>query len=170
MPSQQIVLFGLLGIVLVLLIWGRWRYDFVAFGALVAALVLGVVPADRAFEGFGHPATIIIALVLIVSKGRTNAGIVDQLARLLDADGRPVPLHIGLMSLVAVPLSAVMNNVAALALLMPLDLRHVRLHAGRRRSGVRGTAVCGAARLATDPCHQREGIGAPYLRFGRVHC
>lgn len=123
MPSDQTVIFSLLGVVLALLVWGRWRYDFVAFGALVAALILGVVPVDKAFEGFGHPATFIIALVLIVSRGLTNAGVVDQIGRVLNAKPRTVPTHIGLMSAIAAPLSAVMNNVAALALLMPLDVQ-----------------------------------------------
>lgn len=113
----------LIGCVLGLLVWGRWRYDIIAFAALVTALVLGVVPADRAFDGFGHPATIIIALVLIISRGLTNAGVVDQIGRMFYSEGRSVPLHIGLMSAVAAPLSAVMNNVAALALLMPLDMQ-----------------------------------------------
>ena len=121
--SQQSILFALLAVVLALLIWGRWRYDFVAFGALLAALLLGIVPADQAFDGFVHPATIIIALVLIVSRGLTNAGVVDQLGRLLNASPRSVPQHIGLMSVIAAPLSAVINNVAALALLMPLDMQ-----------------------------------------------
>jgi len=121
--SDQTILFTLLTIVLILLVWGRWRYDFVAFGALLAALLLGVVPVEKAFEGFVHPATIIIALVLIVSRGLTNAGVVDHLGRLLNATPRGVPQHIGVMSVIAAPLSAVMNNVAALALLMPLDVQ-----------------------------------------------
>lgn len=112
-----------MAVVLALLIWGHWRYDFVAFGALLAALLLGVVPAEKAFDGFVHPATIIIALVLIVSRGLTNAGVVDQLGRLLNASPRSVPQHIGVMSAIAAPLSAVINNVAALALLMPLDMQ-----------------------------------------------
>jgi di/tricarboxylate transporter len=121
--SDQTILFALLAVVLALLIWGRWRYDFVAFGALLAALLIGVVPAEKAFDGFVHPATVIIALVLIVSRGLTNAGVVDHLGRLLNASPRSVPQHIGLMSVIAAPLSAVMNNVAALALLMPLDVQ-----------------------------------------------
>jgi len=123
MTYDQIVIFALLGLVLALLIWGRWRYDAVAFGALVAALVLGVVPYEEAFSGFGHPATVVIALVLIVSKGLSNAGVVDRLGRIVSSDGRPVPLHIAIMAGIGALLSAVMNNVAALALLMPLDLQ-----------------------------------------------
>jgi di/tricarboxylate transporter len=121
--SDQTIIFALLGLVLAMLVWGRWRYDFVAFAALVTAVILGVVPAEKAFEGFVHPATVIIALVLIVSRGLTNAGVVDHLGRLINATPRGVPQHIGVMSAIAAPLSAVMNNVAALALLMPLDVQ-----------------------------------------------
>ncbi len=121
--SDEFILFVLIGAVLALLIWGRWRYDFIAFGALALAIVLGVVPEEKAFDGFGHPATIIIALVLIVSRGLINAGVVQHIGRMLHAGDRSVPVHIALMSAIAAPLSAVMNNVAALALLMPIDMQ-----------------------------------------------
>jgi len=73
--------------------------------------------------GFGHPATVIIALVLIVSRGLSNSGAIEVLARYLVSSSRPLGLHIGLMSGVAAALSAIMNNVAALALLMPVDMQ-----------------------------------------------
>ena len=123
MTTPQIILFTLLGLVFVFLIWGRWRYDLVAFIALLAAILTGVVPMDSAFSGFGHPATIIIALVLIVSRGLSNSGVIELLSRhLLDAS-RKLGTHIGIMAGFAAVLSAVMNNVAALALLMPLDMQ-----------------------------------------------
>jgi di/tricarboxylate transporter len=123
MPTTpQILLFAILLLLFALLIWGRWRYDLVAFAALVAALVAGVVPADQAFAGFGHPATVVVALVLVVSRGLSNSGVVEYLAsKVIDAT-RPLFAHIGIMSGLAAVLSAVMNNVAALALLMPVDL------------------------------------------------
>ncbi len=123
MPTTpQIFLFVILVLLFSLLIWGRWRYDLVAFSALVAALVAGVVPVDQAFAGFGHPATIVIALVLVISRGLSNSGVVEVLVgKVVDA-ARPLFVHIGIMSGVAAVLSAVMNNVAALALLMPVDL------------------------------------------------
>ncbi len=130
MTTDQGLLFTLLVAVFVLLIWGRWRYDLVAFVALLAALLLGLVPKDLAFSGFGHPATIIIALVLIVSKGLSNTGVIEYLGRLFVDSGRRVGTHIAMMSGLAASLSAVMNNVAALALLMPLDLQAAR-KAGR---------------------------------------
>ena len=123
MTLDQSLLFALIAAVLGLLVWGRWRYDLVAFAALMAALVLGLVPADRAFSGFGHPATVIIAMVLIVSRGLSNSGVVEFIAAKVASENRSLSAHVGLMSGVAAALSAVMNNVAALALLMPVDMQ-----------------------------------------------
>jgi di/tricarboxylate transporter len=122
MTTEQIILFSLLVALFALLIWGRWRYDLVAFAALVVALIVGVVPADQAFVGFGHPATVIIALVLIVSRGLANSGAIGLITRYVSDASRSVSRHIALTAGVAAALSAVMNNVAALALLMPVDL------------------------------------------------
>jgi di/tricarboxylate transporter len=123
MTPQQAILFVILVLVFVMLIWGRWRYDLVAFIALMAALLTGVVPVSEAFSGFGHPATVIIALVLIVSRGLSNSGVIEVLARYVVDASRKLAAHVGIMSTLAASLSAVMNNVAALALLMPLDLQ-----------------------------------------------
>ncbi|MEN8107517.1 MAG: SLC13 family permease [Pseudomonadota bacterium] len=123
MTTDQTILFTLLFFVFALLIWGRLRYDLVAFMALTAALVLGVVPKEQAFSGFGHPATIIIALVLIVSKGLSNSGVIELVAKQVSRFSQSLQTHITAMAGVAAGLSAVMNNVAALALLMPVDIQ-----------------------------------------------
>ena len=123
MSSDQIILFCLLGVVFGLLVWGKIRYDLVAFGALIAAIVIGVVPQESAFEGFGHHATVIIALVLIVSRGLSNSGAIELIAKHVIDAGRSLFMHISVMSGVAAILSALMNNVAALALLMPIDMQ-----------------------------------------------
>jgi len=127
---DQITLFGLLFFVFVFLIWGRWRYDLVAFVALMVALLTGIVPKEDAFSGFGHPATVIIALVLVVSRGLSNSGAIELVARYLIDASRKLATHIAIMSGLAASLSALMNNVAALALLMPVDLQAAK-KAGR---------------------------------------
>jgi di/tricarboxylate transporter len=127
---DQIVLFTLLFFVFVFLIWGRWRYDLVAFVALLVALLTGLVPTDQAFSGFGHPAVVIIALVLIVSRGLSNSGAIELLARFVVSGTRKLAAHISIMASVAAVLSAIMNNVAALALLMPVDMQAAK-KAGR---------------------------------------
>ena len=123
LPADQMILFTLLIVVFGMLIWGRFRYDLVAFAALVVALILGVVPNEKAFDGFGHEATIIIALVLVISRGLSNSGAIDLIGRLVIDKTRSLFAHIGIISIVAAGLSAIMNNVAALALLMPVDLK-----------------------------------------------
>ena len=121
--TDQNILFILLFFVFVFLIWGRWRYDLVAFSALLVAVVSGVVPVSEAFSGFGHPAVVVIALVLIVSRGLFNSGVIELLSHYLLDASRKLGAHIGVMAGFAAVLSAAMNNVAALALLMPLDLQ-----------------------------------------------
>ena len=130
MTPDQIILFTLFGAVFALLLWGRFRYDLVAFSALMAGVVLGVVPAHEAFSGFGHPATLVVALVLVVSAGLVRSGAVFLITRTLVNSARGLGSHIAIMGGVAAVLSAFMNNVAALALLMPVDIQTAR-KAGR---------------------------------------
>ncbi|MDV6228018.1 SLC13 family permease [Nitratireductor aquimarinus] len=122
MTYEQIFLFCLLGVVFAFLVWGRIRYDLVAFAALIIAVAAGVVDAHDAFIGFGHEAVVIIALVLIVSRAMMNAGAVELIARFVLSSGRSLSTHIGFMSVIGAGLSAVINNVAALVMLMTLDI------------------------------------------------
>ena len=91
--------------------------------ALLVGLVTGVIPVEQAFSGFGHPATAIIALVLIISRGLSNSGAIELLARYVISGTRKLGTHISVMAALAAGLSAIMNNVAALALLMPVDIQ-----------------------------------------------
>lgn len=130
MTTEQIILFSLITMIFVFLIWGRFRYDLVAFAALVIAFIAGVIPKDEIFSGFGHEAVIIIALVLIVSRGLSRSGAIEMLAhRVTDSSGS-LQKHIGIMAGISAALSSFMNNVAALALLMPVDIQAAR-RAGR---------------------------------------
>jgi di/tricarboxylate transporter len=123
MTVDQIILFVLIAFIFAFLLWGRFRYDLVAFAALVMAYVLGVVPKGQAFSGFGHPAVVIIALVLIVSRGLSRSGAIELLARRVIDASRGLQVHIGIMAGISATLSSLMNNVAALALLMPVDMQ-----------------------------------------------
>lgn len=113
--------------------WGRWRYDLVSFGALILSVVLGVVPAERAFTGFANDATVIVVLVLVVGFGLTRSGAIELVTRRLMSTPRSVPVHLGVLGGIAAALSAFMNNVAALALTMPVDIQAAQ-KAGRSPS------------------------------------
>ncbi len=123
---QQVVVFVVLALALALFIWGRWRYDLVALLALLAVTIANVVPGEQAFAGFGHPAVITVAAVLVVSRGLRNSGVVDWLAKpLLRVSERP-SAQVGALTGLVATLSAFMNNVGALALLMPVAIRMAR--------------------------------------------
>lgn len=123
---SQFIVFATLGLALTLFIWGRWRYDVVAMLSLLAVVLTGIVPPKDAFAGFGHAAVVAVAGVLVVSRGLRNSGLVDSLARLLSGIGnRPTAQVAALTGLVAF-CSAFMNNVGALALLMPVAIQIAR--------------------------------------------
>jgi di/tricarboxylate transporter len=130
MTFDQGLLFALLGGILGLLLWGRLRHDLVAAGGLLAGVLLGLVPAEAAFSGFSNHAVIIVALVLIASRAFENAGVLGLVTRRLADSTRPTGGHIAILGGIGAALSAVINNVAALALLMPLDVQAAR-KAGR---------------------------------------
>ena len=130
MTADQITLFIIFAIVMVLMLWGKWRYDIVAFAGLIAGVLTGIVPAAQAFSGFANPATMTVALILVVTAGLQRAGVVAMLTRLLSGAKRSVPLHVAIMGGVGAFISGFMNNVAALAILMPIDIQTAR-KAGR---------------------------------------
>ncbi|MDB6179438.1 SLC13 family permease [Paracoccus sp. Z330] len=130
MNFSQSALFAIFFAMMVLMFWGRWRHDLVAFAGLMAAVLLGLVPAGQAFSGFGNPATMIVALVLIATAGLTRSGAVAWLTRKLVSDHRSVSRHILVLGGAGGLMSGFMNNIAALAMLMPIDLQASR-KAGR---------------------------------------
>lgn len=106
-----------------LFLWGRFRHDVVALAALMACVIAGVVPSVEAFTGFGHPAVITVACVLVLSQGLRNTGAVDWLARsILPRDAGRTVTMLALIGLGGA-LSGFMNNVGAMALLMPIAVQ-----------------------------------------------
>ncbi|MEX0310265.1 MAG: SLC13 family permease, partial [Tateyamaria sp.] len=175
MTTDQIILFALFGAVFGLLLWGRFRYDIVAFSALLLGVVLGVVPSEDAFSGFGHPATLVVALVLVVSAGLVRSGAVFLITRTLVDASRSLGAHITLMGAIGGVFSAFMNNVAALALLMPVDVQTAR-KAGRS-PGLSlmplsfATILGGMVTLIGTPPNiiiatiREDSLGAPFRMF-----
>ncbi len=133
MTFDQIAIIGLIAAALALFVWDRWRYDVVAFSVLLAAVILGLVPAREAFSGFGHPATITVAAILILSHTLARTGASEILARIIERSATGMARHIAVLSGLGALMSSVMNNVAALGLLMPPAIQttlKTKYHAG----------------------------------------
>lgn len=123
MTNPQLLIFAILATMMGLFLWGRFRHDVVALAALLACVIAGLVPSGEAFAGFGHPAVITVACVLVLSQGLRNTGAVDWLARgILPRDAGRTTTLLALIGLGAA-LSGFMNNVGAMALLMPIAVQ-----------------------------------------------
>lgn len=126
--SDSTQVFLILGATLAAFVWGRFRYDLVALAALLAAALLGLVPTDEAFHGFGHPAVITVAAVLVLSRGFERSGLVDLIAEQALRVGDRLILQMLVLTGTVLVLSGVMNNVGALALMLPVAIRMAREH------------------------------------------
>lgn len=130
MTFHQSILLLILAGLLVFLVWGKWRYDVVALAALFVASLFGIVPESEIFTGFGNPATITVVLVLIISHSLQKSGAVGFVAALIEPLANRPFVHTAMLSGLAAFLSMFMNNVGALALLMPIAIQSTQ-SAGR---------------------------------------
>jgi len=123
MNQDSYLLFGILTITVILFLWGKWRHDIVAGIALLSCVFIGLIDSKEAFMGFAHPAVITVACVLVLSRGLQSSGAVDAMTRiLLPAKAGWILSLAGLVGLGAL-LSGFMNNVGAMALLMPVAVQ-----------------------------------------------
>ncbi|MEH6577604.1 MAG: SLC13 family permease [Amphritea sp.] len=128
MNLEQSLVSAVLLLTLILFVWGKYRHDVVAAIALGLCIITGLVPADDAFSGFGHPAVITVAAVLVISDALRRSGVVDMVAqKILPYTEHPFS-HILVLTAVVTVVSAFMNNVGALALMLPVALATCAKH------------------------------------------
>jgi len=172
---EQGALFAVIACAMVLFVWGRWRYDIVALLALLAAVYLGIVSPHNAFSGFGHPAVITVAAVLVIGRALQISGLVNQFVRwLAPVSGSPL-LQTAATSGLAASLSAFMNNVGALALMLPVTIRNA-YRSGRSPSLLLiplsfATLLGGLVTLIGTPPNiviasaRQQAVGTPFQMF-----
>ena len=107
-------------------IWDRWRYDVVALGALLVAIAAGVVPSDKAFDGFSDQVIVVIAAVLVVSKAIARSGVLDRMARRLLRNIGSASVQIGALCAAVAFLSAFVKNIGTLGIFMPIAIQTAR--------------------------------------------
>ncbi len=172
---EQIIVFVTLIFALILFIWGRYRHDIVAIICLLFLVIIGIISAQEAFSGFAHPAVITVATVLIVSSGLQNAGIVDVIGRWVMRFGDNLNIQIAVLTIVVCIASAFMNNVGALAILMPVAI-HIARKKGHSPSLILmplafGSLLGGLMTLIGTPPNiiiatfRAEQIGEPFGMF-----
>ena len=175
MNTEQITTLLILGAALVLFIWGRFRYDLVAFCALIVAVLAGVVEPKAAFEGFGHPAVVTVAVVLIITRALADSGAVDLLTTLVLPQSASPMWQIFWLGGAAAILSAFMNNIGALALLMPVAIQQAARQGQSPATllmPLSFASILGglATQIGTPPniiiaAYRAEVLGTPYKMF-----
>lgn len=128
MNFDQLLLFIIVNSTIALFLWGRWRHDVVALASLLTCVFVGLVPFDGAFLGLAHPAVITVACVLILSAGLQTTGAVDVLVQKVMPKTEGVILSLTALIGLGALLSAFMNNVGAMALLMPVAIQVAKKH------------------------------------------
>ncbi|MFO7626330.1 MAG: SLC13 family permease [Candidatus Fermentibacteraceae bacterium] len=173
--AEQIVVFAVIALSLYFFIKSSIRYDVTAVMALLVLVAAGVVNPDQAFSGFGHPAVVTVAAVLIISRGLLHSGIVDFFARNLMRLGKSLSLQVLVLTCLVTLFSGFMNNVGALALFLPVALRMARrsnrspslylmpLAFGSLLGGM--TTLIGTPPNIIISLYRVEELGRPFLMF-----
>lgn len=126
MTVDQLTIILLLAVAMCLFIWNRWRYDVVAGVVLMGGVATGVVSSEKAFDGFSHPAVITVACVLIISQALQASGVVTFFLRYLARFRGSSATQLAANCSVTALLSAFMNNIGALALMLPITIKDAR--------------------------------------------
>lgn len=125
---EQYIILIILSLTMILFIWGRWRYDVIALIALFIATAAGAVPLKEIYMGLPNPAVITVACVMVISQTLTRSGVLNRFINKLDFLTEHLFLHISLLCLISMVLSFFMNNVGALALMMPIAIKTAIKH------------------------------------------
>ncbi|WOS61330.1 SLC13 family permease [Sinorhizobium fredii] len=126
MTAEQSLSFLVIGTMMVFFIWDRFRYDVVACSALMLAVAVGIVPFDRAFDGFSDDIVIIVGSALIVSAGVARSGFVDAAIQRFLPDLNSVRAQLALLVVTVTVLSSFIKNIGALAIMIPVAFQFAR--------------------------------------------
>lgn len=175
MTQDQMLIFGIIALALVMFIMDKWRYDIVALFILFLSVVAGVVPAKDAFTGFSDPVVITVAAILIISAAVGRSGFINWVLRIMSGFIDKPRLQIAIMVTMVIILSGFMNNVGALAVFLPIALSFAR-KANRSPSELLmplsfGSLLGGLVTLIGTPPNllisniRQEMVGKPYEMF-----
>jgi di/tricarboxylate transporter len=175
MTPQIAAIYIIIIISLILFALNRWRYDVISLLVLIVIVLFGLIPAENAFLGFSNSAVVTVAAVLVLTRGLQNSGLVGMIGEQLIKLKGGIMVQLAVLTSIVTFLSAIMNNVGAVALLMP-----VALHIARKKEipvslllmpmafaahfGGMSTLIGTPTNLITSSFRE-EAIGIPYQMF-----
>jgi di/tricarboxylate transporter len=120
MTGEQGLAFAVIGGMMAMFIWGRFRYDLVAGLALLVAVLVGVVPYDQAFSGFSNDILMIVGAALLVSAAVTRSRVIEAILQPVAPHIDSVRAQLIVLVTVTTVLSAFVKNIGALAMMLPV--------------------------------------------------
>ena len=126
MTTQQFLAFAIIALMMTVFLWGRFRYDIVAVCSLLGAVLLGVVPYEKAFSGFSDDIVIIVGSALIVSAGVARSGLMEAAVQRFVPQLASVRGQLAILVVVVTVLSAFVKNIGALAIMIPIAFQFAR--------------------------------------------
>jgi len=119
MTLPQILSVATLAGMMVLFVWGRFRYDVVAIIALLVSLAIGIVTPKQAFTGFSDDLVIIVGSALVISAAVQRSGVIETALAFVSTRIKRVRSQLVVLTAAVGFSSALVKNVGALAMLMP---------------------------------------------------
>lgn len=120
MSFEQAAILVLLVGMLIVFALDRIRMELVAIGGLGLGVALGLVGPADAFTGFSTPAFVTVVEVLLIVQVLGRSGILDPMARRVTAIASTETGILAVLCLATACLSIFMNNIGALALMIPV--------------------------------------------------
>ena len=175
MTIDQMLTFGIIAITVALFIWNKWRFDIVALGSLFAAVIVGIVPADKAFTGFADPVVVTVACILVISTAISRSGFIDLALRIMSRFEKSADLQVFVLCFMIMCVGAFMNNIGALAIFLPIAMSFAR-KIGRNPSELLmpmafASLLSGLLTLIGTPPNlvistiRKDFVGEPYAMF-----
>ena len=124
LTPEMILVLGLAGFTMLMLVLDWIRADMVALLVVVAIGLIGLIPADKVFDGFAGNAVISIIAIMIMGEGLDRAGVLNLTANFVMRMARGAESRLGVViNLVASLFSAVIPSQALAALMIPVSSR-----------------------------------------------
>jgi di/tricarboxylate transporter len=128
------IVFSILAVAVVFLVTEWIPMEVTALLSLGAVALLGLVSPVEALAGFSNPAVVTVWAVFILSGGLTRTGVANVIGHfVLRLAGNSESRMIVVIMTTAGVMSAIMNNVAVAALMLPVVMDIAR-HTGRQPS------------------------------------
>ena len=169
MFNPAILTIGLLTITLIFFIWGKYRYDVIALMSLFVAVLIGVVPFHNVFNGFSQPAVTTVACIMMLSGAIAESGLIENLAASSLQFTHSFRLKIAVLCFITLILSAFMNNIGALSLMMPFVISVTRKYGRNVSETLLPLAVCAGLGGITTLIGTPPNIIISQYRLENIH-